>query len=81
MPVAKNRVCLIVIDGWGINPNSSDAGDAIRNAPTPYMDMLEKKYPYREILAHGNAVGLPEGLMGNSEVGHLNVGAGRVVFQ
>ncbi|OMJ18831.1 2,3-bisphosphoglycerate-independent phosphoglycerate mutase [Smittium culicis] len=81
MPVAKNRVCLIVIDGWGNNPNTADAGDAIRNAQTPYMDMLESKYPYREILAHGNAVGLPEGLMGNSEVGHLNIGAGRVVFQ
>ncbi|PVU93394.1 hypothetical protein BB559_003290 [Furculomyces boomerangus] len=81
MTTVKNKVCLICIDGWGINPDPNAKGDAIRNAPTPYMDMLKENYPYREILAHGNSVGLPEGLMGNSEVGHLNIGAGRVVFQ
>ncbi|OLY80109.1 2,3-bisphosphoglycerate-independent phosphoglycerate mutase [Smittium mucronatum] len=81
MSKAANKVCLIVIDGWGENPNTSDSGDAIRTAKTPYMDMLKSRYPNRDILAHGNAVGLPEGLMGNSEVGHLNIGAGRVVFQ
>ncbi|PVU90349.1 hypothetical protein BB561_004912 [Smittium simulii] len=81
MATAKNKVCLICIDGWGVNPVSGLKGDAIDAAPTPYMDMFKQNFPYREILAHGNAVGLPEGLMGNSEVGHLNIGAGRIVFQ
>ncbi|PVU87749.1 hypothetical protein BB560_002071 [Smittium megazygosporum] len=81
MPGVKHNACLICLDGWGINPDRHEKGDAIRHAETPYMDLFKEKYPYKEILAHGNAVGLPEGLMGNSEVGHLNIGAGRVVFQ
>ncbi|KAJ1674845.1 hypothetical protein EV182_002446 [Spiromyces aspiralis] len=75
------EACLIVIDGWGINPDPRAKGDAIRDATTPCMDMLRDKYPYRTLAAHGLAVGLPEGLMGNSEVGHFNIGAGRVVYQ
>ncbi|KAJ3065400.1 2,3-bisphosphoglycerate-independent phosphoglycerate mutase [Quaeritorhiza haematococci] len=77
----KQNVCLIVIDGWGISPEADSKGDAIRNANTPTMTKLEKEYAFLPISAHGLAVGLPDGLMGNSEVGHLNVGAGRVVYQ
>ncbi|KAJ1913467.1 hypothetical protein IWQ60_009195 [Tieghemiomyces parasiticus] len=77
----KNKACLIVIDGWGIAPEPNTKGDAIWHAETPVMDKLEKEYPFAKLFAHGNAVGLPEGLMGNSEVGHLNIGAGRIVYQ
>jgi 2,3-bisphosphoglycerate-independent phosphoglycerate mutase len=77
----KNKVCLICIDGWGISPDPDSTGDAIRNAKTPWMTRLAAEYPSMSIAAHGLAVGLPEGLMGNSEVGHLNIGAGRVVYQ
>ncbi|KAI7881844.1 2,3-bisphosphoglycerate-independent phosphoglycerate mutase [Lichtheimia hyalospora FSU 10163] len=77
----KNKVCLICIDGWGISNKKSAEGDAIRNADTPVMDKLEKHDPFIKISAHGLDVGLPDGLMGNSEVGHLNIGAGRVVYQ
>lgn len=77
----KNKVCLICIDGWGISDKKSAEGDAIRNADTPVMDKLEKNDPFIKISAHGLDVGLPDGLMGNSEVGHLNIGAGRVVYQ
>nr|AAQ97627.1 independent phosphoglycerate mutase isoform 2 [Brugia malayi] len=78
MAEAKNRVCLVVIDGWGISNETK--GNAILNAKTPVMDELcvMNSHP---IQAHGLHVGLPEGLMGNSEVGHLNIGAGRVVYQ
>ncbi|KAJ3304511.1 hypothetical protein HDV03_002720 [Kappamyces sp. JEL0829] len=75
----KQKTCLICIDGWGIGQEAK--GDAIVNANTPVMDKLAKDYPYTTLAAHGNAVGLPDGLMGNSEVGHLNIGAGRVVYQ
>lgn len=78
---ATQKACLICIDGWGVSPQEDPRGDAIRNANTPVMSGFEKKYPYTTIEAHGLAVGLPEGLMGNSEVGHLNIGAGRVVYQ
>ncbi|RUS22969.1 2,3-bisphosphoglycerate-independent phosphoglycerate mutase [Endogone sp. FLAS-F59071] len=78
---ATQKACLICIDGWGVSPQEDSRGDAIRNANTPVMSGFEKKYPYTTIEAHGLAVGLPEGLMGNSEVGHLNIGAGRVVYQ
>ncbi|KXN70766.1 phosphoglycerate mutase, 2,3-bisphosphoglycerate-independent [Conidiobolus coronatus NRRL 28638] len=81
MPEVKEKVCLVVIDGWGISANESSKGDAIRNGETPVMDDLRENGPYTEISAHGTDVGLPEGLMGNSEVGHLNIGAGRVVYQ
>ena len=71
-----------MIDGWGISPQGDDSkGDAIKNASTPVMTSLAQKYPYTELEAHGLSVGLPDGLMGNSEVGHLNIGAGRVVYQ
>ncbi|KAJ1958281.1 2,3-bisphosphoglycerate-independent phosphoglycerate mutase [Linderina pennispora] len=79
--VAANKACLIVIDGWGINDNPEAKGDAIRDAPTPVMDGFETDAQFTSLAAHGRAVGLPAGLMGNSEVGHLNIGAGRVVYQ
>jgi 2,3-bisphosphoglycerate-independent phosphoglycerate mutase len=77
----KNKACLICIDGWGISSNADHLGDAIYNAETPVMDKLEKEDPFVSIAAHGLSVGLPDGLMGNSEVGHLNIGAGRIVYQ
>jgi 2,3-bisphosphoglycerate-independent phosphoglycerate mutase len=77
----KEKACLICLDGWGISLKEDSAGDAIRNAKTPVMDKLKEEYPYTTLEAYGLAVGLPEGLMGNSEVGHLNIGAGRVVYQ
>ncbi|KAG0172090.1 hypothetical protein DFQ28_004550 [Apophysomyces sp. BC1034] len=78
---AQQKVCLICIDGWGVSTNADAKGDAIRNANTPVMDKFKETYPYTDIAAHGLSVGLPDGLMGNSEVGHLNIGAGRVVYQ
>ncbi|KAJ1734878.1 hypothetical protein H4S06_000008 [Coemansia sp. BCRC 34490] len=75
------KACLVVIDGWGINDDKKVKGDAIRDAETPVMDDLEKTQAFTTLAAHGRAVGLPAGLMGNSEVGHLNIGAGRVVYQ
>lgn len=74
-------VCLIVIDGWGLSGHSSADSDAILQAKTPTMTTFMSDYPNCALEAHGLAVGLPAGLMGNSEVGHLNLGAGRVVFQ
>lgn len=74
------KVCLIVIDGWGISEEKN--GNAIRNASTPVMTKLsEVKGKYVTLDASGESVGLPAGLMGNSEVGHLNIGAGRVMYQ
>jgi len=70
---------LIILDGWGINPGIE--GNAIANADTPVMDYLMEKYPHSTLEASGKAVGLPPGQMGNSEVGHLNLGSGRVVYQ
>jgi 2,3-bisphosphoglycerate-independent phosphoglycerate mutase len=82
VPANAQKCCLIVIDGWGVSsPSSSVCGDAIKMAKTPVMTKLLDKYPNTKLEAHGRAVGLPAGLMGNSEVGHLNIGAGRVVFQ
>lgn len=83
------NVCLVVIDGWGISPPQrfingiSTDTDAIKCANTPFMDELTCKFARQciPLAAHGLAVGLPSGLMGNSEVGHLNIGAGRVVYQ
>lgn len=74
-------VCLVVIDGWGVSGHSAADSDAILNAKTPVMNELTKQFANVNLQAHGLAVGLPEGLMGNSEVGHLNLGAGRVVYQ
>ena len=72
-------VTLCILDGFGIN--NSELGNAIKVAGTPNLDKLKNDYPYAEIEASGEAVGLPEGQMGNSEVGHLTIGAGRVVEQ
>src|SRR5690242_4347011 len=77
----RNKICLIVIDGWGISDSSSSNLDAIASAKTPTMDHLVYTSPFAELVAHGSEVGLPPGLMGNSEVGHLNIGAGRIVYQ
>jgi 2,3-bisphosphoglycerate-independent phosphoglycerate mutase len=72
-------VCLIVLDGWGIAP--AGPGNAVSLADTPVFDALWAEYPHTQLTACGRAVGLPEGQMGNSEVGHLNLGAGAVVRQ
>lgn len=72
-------VVLCILDGWGHNPN--EYGNAIKAGKTPNFDVLNDKYPPVLVNASGEAVGLPEGQMGNSEVGHLNIGAGRVVMQ
>lgn len=73
------RVALLILDGWGhgLRPDAS----AIAQAQTPFVDQLYSTYPNTTLVTHGNAVGLPEGQMGNSEVGHLNIGAGRIVHQ
>ena len=76
----KAPLALLILDGWGIgNPN--DPTNAIAVAKTPVMDRLVAEYPHSRLLCSGEAVGLPDGQMGNSEVGHLNLGAGRVVYQ
>ncbi len=72
-------VTLCILDGFGVNKN--ELGNAVSAAGTPNLDKLKAQYPYAEIEASGNAVGLPEGQMGNSEVGHLTIGAGRVIEQ
>ena len=69
----------MILDGYGVNENPLH--NAIAMADTPVMDRLKAEYPYVKGYASGLAVGLPEGQMGNSEVGHLNIGAGRVVYQ
>ncbi|MDE7073734.1 MAG: 2,3-bisphosphoglycerate-independent phosphoglycerate mutase [Odoribacter sp.] len=74
-----NKVLLMILDGWGIGKH--DKTDAIYNTPTPFISELTKRYPHAELLTCGENVGLPDGQMGNSEVGHLNIGAGRVVDQ
>ncbi len=73
------KVLLMILDGWGIATNP--AVSAIDKAKTPFVDSLYTKYPHAKLEASGLAVGLPEGQMGNSEVGHMNIGAGRIVFQ
>ena len=74
-----NHFGLIILDGWGIGDKS--ASDAISAANTPFMDSLLHTYPHATLTTFGEDVGLPEGQMGNSEVGHLNIGAGRIVYQ
>ncbi|MBX2911398.1 MAG: 2,3-bisphosphoglycerate-independent phosphoglycerate mutase [Cyclobacteriaceae bacterium] len=74
-----SKVLLMILDGWGIAKDKSVS--AIDHAKTPYIDSLYLKYPHGKLEASGLAVGLPGGQMGNSEVGHMNIGAGRVVFQ
>lgn len=75
----QSRAILIVLDGFGIGKDS--AFNAIANARKPFFNELLKKYPYSELYTHGEAVGLPEGVMGNSEVGHMTMGAGRIIYQ
>lgn len=75
----KKKAALIILDGWGYG--AKDESDAIYNANTPCMDKLHKQHPHASLRTDGNFVGLPEGQMGNSEVGHMNIGAGRVVYQ
>ncbi|NVJ87168.1 MAG: 2,3-bisphosphoglycerate-independent phosphoglycerate mutase [Algoriphagus sp.] len=75
----EKNVLLMILDGWGIATNP--AVSAIDKAKTPFVDSLYEKYPHATLEASGLAVGLPEGQMGNSEVGHMNIGAGRVVYQ
>ena len=73
------KALLVILDGWGIGDQSES--DVIAQTPTPYFDYLKATYPHSELQASGEAVGLPNGQMGNSETGHLNIGAGRVVYQ
>jgi 2,3-bisphosphoglycerate-independent phosphoglycerate mutase len=75
----SKKALLVICDGWGMG-NKSKA-DVISNTPTPYWDYLLANYPVSQLKASGEDVGLPQGQMGNSEVGHLNIGAGRVVYQ
>lgn len=73
------KALLMILDGWGIGDHKKD--DVIFNTPTPYWDSLLANYPHSQLQASGENVGLPDGQMGNSEVGHLNIGAGRIVYQ
>ena len=73
------KALLMILDGWGIGNHGK--GDVIFNTATPYMDYLAETYPNSQLQASGENVGLPDGQMGNSEVGHLNIGAGRIVYQ
>ncbi|HSO78503.1 MAG TPA: hypothetical protein VLQ76_08035, partial [Bacteroidales bacterium] len=75
----EKRVLLMILDGWGIGDGS--LSDVISTTGTPNIDEIKKKYPSSYLLASGEDVGLPDGQMGNSEVGHLNIGAGRIVYQ
>ena len=76
---STQKMLLMILDGWGIGDKSKS--DVIYNGNTPFMDYLQKTYPHSQLQTSGENVGLPEGQMGNSEVGHLNIGAGRVVYQ
>ena len=80
MTKLKTPVALVILDGWGLG-RQDDANNAIVQAKTPHMTLLSEMYPTTSLQCSGEAVGLPEGQMGNSEVGHLNIGAGRVVYQ
>ena len=75
----SKKALLMILDGWGLGDHGKD--DVIFNTPTPYWDYLMNNYPHSQLQASGENVGLPDGQMGNSEVGHLNIGAGRVVYQ
>ena len=74
-----HKALLMILDGWGCGTQGK--GDVIFQTPTPYMDYLNANYPHSQLQASGENVGLPDGQMGNSEVGHLNIGAGRIVYQ
>ena len=75
----NKKVLLMILDGWGKSPDPKVS--AIANAKTPFIDSLYDQYPNSNLLTDGMHVGLPEGQMGNSEVGHMNIGAGRIVYQ
>jgi 2,3-bisphosphoglycerate-independent phosphoglycerate mutase len=75
----KKKVILVIMDGWGLGTKKES--DAIQNANTPFVSSLYNRFPHTTLVTFGRAVGLPEGQMGNSEVGHLNLGAGRIVYQ
>jgi len=75
----NKKVVLMILDGWGIATKPEVS--AVDQANTPFIDSLYTKYPHSKLEASGLAVGLPAGQMGNSEVGHMNLGAGRVVYQ
>lgn len=76
----KRPVVLIILDGWGMNHHTEQV-DAVRMAHPVNFERYRKEYPFTKLRADGEFVGLPEGQFGNSEVGHLNIGAGRVVYQ
>ena len=75
----NKKVILMILDGWGNSPDPNVS--AIDHAKTPFIDSLYTKYPFATLRTDGLHVGLPEGQMGNSEVGHMNLGAGRIVYQ
>ena len=75
----SKKVILVIMDGWGLG--LVPKADAIQQANAPFVESLYKQYPNATLVTCGEAVGLPEGQMGNSEVGHLNIGAGRIVYQ
>ena len=75
----QRPVVLMILDGYGISDHTE--GNAIYTARTPVMDMLKAEYPFQKGFASGSAVGLPDGQMGNSEVGHMNIGSGRIIYQ
>jgi 2,3-bisphosphoglycerate-independent phosphoglycerate mutase len=77
--MSTKKTLLMILDGWG--KGKGDKSDVISQVPTPHMDRYEKEYPNSQLFASGENVGLPDGQMGNSEVGHLNIGAGRIVYQ
>ena len=76
---SPKKALLVILDGWGIGDQG--VGDVIANTSKPYIDYLMDNYPHSELQASGEYVGLPDGQMGNSETGHLNIGAGRVIYQ
>ena len=75
--VMAKKALLMILDGWGIGKHGK--GDVIFNTPTPYLDLLTATSAHSQLQASGEDVGLPDGQMGNSEVGHLNIGAGRII--
>jgi 2,3-bisphosphoglycerate-independent phosphoglycerate mutase len=77
--MAEKKAMLVIMDGWGLGKVPSS--DAIQNAKTPFVSSLYNRYPHTTLVTCGESVGLPDGQMGNSEVGHLNLGAGRIVYQ
>jgi 2,3-bisphosphoglycerate-independent phosphoglycerate mutase len=75
----NKKVLLMILDGWGMSPDPKIS--AIEQANTPFIDSLYQNYPHATLKTYGMHVGLPDGQMGNSEVGHMNLGAGRIVYQ